>query len=136
MATLPSGLPDLVGNEEALTRFLTSSSLFSSVMIKPAAFLPNPKFRNTSVFREITGGREIEETWAKLPNNERSLHGVAILTEHDVRECDLEVTPEEPPDRHANIVNWPWDSNDPELLKARHKSLANAMARRATLKRV
>ena len=53
MATLPSGLPELVGDEEDLTRFITQSNHFNSFMAKPAAFLPNPKYRNTSVFRWV-----------------------------------------------------------------------------------
>ncbi len=43
MATLPSGLSDIVADEEDLARFLTQSSQFSSTMAKAAAFLPGPK---------------------------------------------------------------------------------------------
>jgi hypothetical protein len=133
MPMLPSGLFDVVGDDEAITRFLNSSSFFSSVMVKPAAFLPNPKYRNTSVFRQITEPGRIRRVWSQVSIGDRTLHGAAILKAHDVRECELEVPSEEPPDRHADIVHWPSHSSDPELLKAKHKFLANELARRSTL---
>jgi hypothetical protein len=42
MATLPSGLEEIITDDEDLARYLTSSSQFNAVMVKPAAFLPNP----------------------------------------------------------------------------------------------
>ena len=48
MGTLPSGLPDLIGDEEDLARFLTQRSHFNAIMAKPAAFLPSRKDRETS----------------------------------------------------------------------------------------
>ena len=41
MATLPSGLPDHVADGEDLARFLTSSSHFNAVMVKPVKALGN-----------------------------------------------------------------------------------------------
>ena len=55
MAILPSGLPDLVNDEEDLARFLTQKGQFNASMAKPAAFLPYPRDRETSVSRH---GRE------------------------------------------------------------------------------
>ena len=59
---LPSGLPEQVADEEDLARFLTQSSQFSAVMAKPAAFLPNPKDRETSVSRH--GRAPLEALWS------------------------------------------------------------------------
>ena len=52
MATLPSGLPEAIAPDEDIARFLTQSSQFNSVMAKPAAFLPNPKDKESSVSRD------------------------------------------------------------------------------------
>jgi hypothetical protein len=41
MTTLPSGLEEIIADDEDLARYLTSSSQFNAVMVKPAAFLPN-----------------------------------------------------------------------------------------------
>ena len=37
MATLPSGLPDVVADDEDIARFLTQSNQFNTTMAKPAA---------------------------------------------------------------------------------------------------
>ena len=51
MATLASGLSDSISDDEDLARFLTQSSQFTTTLVKPAAFLPNPKDHQTSVSR-------------------------------------------------------------------------------------
>ena len=43
MGMLPSGLPNIVGDDEEITRFLTQSSHYNSAMPKPAAFMPDRK---------------------------------------------------------------------------------------------
>lgn len=133
MSALPSGLPESVGDEEDLARFLFSSSQYTSAMAKPAAFLPNPKDRETSVFRQ---GRELrEQIWrigrAHAPG-ERTLHGAAVLTAHCVRSALLDVRASEPPPRHAAIVGWPWHE-DQELRKAQQKECALLLAQSAEL---
>lgn len=40
MPPLPSGLPETVGDDEVLARFLNSPSQDKSLMARPAAFLP------------------------------------------------------------------------------------------------
>jgi hypothetical protein len=129
---LPSGLPEYTANEETLARFLPSASLFNSKGIKPAAFVPNPKYRNTSVYRQLSKPSDLRGKWAEVASGERNLHGVALLKAADVRAIGLGVE-EEPPAGHANIVDWPWIDNDPELQKAKQRELANALAQRADL---
>jgi hypothetical protein len=129
---LPSGLPEEIDNNETLARFLTSSSLFNSIGAKPAAFLPNPKYKNTSVFRQISSSSALRQKWTEVGGN-RSLHGVALLNAHQVRSAQLDVESEEPPPAHANIINWPWIENDPELQKAKQRELANALAQQSEL---
>lgn len=136
METLPSGLPEQVGDEENLARFLTQSNHFNALMVKPAAFLPNPKNGQTSVFRQ--GNEPHEAVWQfgqEHVAGERNIHGVAVVKANHVREVKLDVLAKEPPPRHANIVGWPTVPSDPELEKARRKDLANQIAQHAELLR-
>lgn len=130
MAKLPSGLPDHVGDEEAIARFLTSSNQFNSITVKPSAFLPSPKYRETSVFRH--GRKPIHELWkigkSVVSKGDRSLHGAAILKASDIRNTDLDVHADEPPPKHAVIRKWPWLDNDPDTTKAQQKLLAIQLA--------
>jgi hypothetical protein len=135
MGTLPSGLADLVTDEEDLARFLTSSSQFKSLVVKPSALLPSPKDRETSVFRH--GAEPRESLWRlgrEHAARDRNLHGVAIFKARHVRAVELEVTATEPPPRHASIVGWPW-TDDPDLQKAAQKELAARIAQQAELLR-
>ncbi len=130
---LPSGLAEHVDDEEDLARFLVSSSQFNATMVKPSAFLPNPKNGETSVFRH--GTSHIEQLWKLAELNvagERSLHGAAIVKARHVRAAHLGVLASEPPERHANIVGWLVDT-DPELAKAYWKEKAADLARYAVL---
>jgi len=133
---LPSGLSEIVDDEENLARFLTSSSQFNAVGVKPAAFLPNPKNGETSVFRR--GGHPRESLWRTAEEylaGARTLHGAAILKAAHVRSASLDVKAQEPPPRHANIVGWPWSKTDPEMGKAEQKERAALIARDAELVR-
>ena len=136
METLPSGLSDIVENEEDLVRFLTSGSQCSAVMVKPSAFIPNPKDRATSVFRH---GRHPTTSLWDIGINQvaggRTLHGAAIFKAKHVRSALLEVLAQEPPPRHANITGWPWPEDDPEMGKAERKERAALIARHAELVR-
>ncbi len=135
MATLPSGLPDPVGDDEDLARFLTQRSQFNASMAKPAAFLPNPKDRETSVSRH--GSEPLESLWAigVQAAGGRGLHGAAIFKAVAVRTAQLDVLADEPPPRHAAILGWPWDEADPELQKAKQKEMASVIASQAVLLR-
>lgn len=134
---LPSGLPELVADHESLARFLTSSSFFNATMVKPAAYMPNPKDGNTSVFRH---GPEPLDSLRKIAEDhvlgQRTLHGVAICTARHVRDAQLDVIAQEPPARHANIAGWPVAASDPEQTKARQKEHALLIAQHARLVRV
>ncbi len=133
---LPSGLPERVADSEPLARFLTSSSQFNAVMVKPSAFLP-PKDRNTSsVFRH--GAEPRDGLWRIGSDHvagQRTLHGVALVTARSVRDAFLEVEANEPPPRHADITGWPLIEADPELTKAKQKEFAAVIAQYAELLR-
>ena len=129
MRSLPSGLPEAVGDDEDLARFLTFSSQYTSLMAKPAAFLPNPKDRERSVFRH---GREPREGLWQVARDHvirdgHRLHGAALVKARDVREALLDVRATEPPPRHASIIGWPW-LDDLELQKAQQKERAARLA--------
>lgn len=125
---LPSGLPDQIGDDEDLARFLFQRSHFNSTMVKPAAFLPSRDDRETSVSRH---GREpLDRLWeiGHAAAGIRTLYGAGMFKARDVNSAQLEVVPAEPPPRHAAIRNWPWIETDPELQKAQQKELAALLA--------
>ena len=133
---LPSGLPEHVGDEEDLARFLLSSSQFNAIMVKPSAFLPNPRNNETSVFRH--GKDPADELWqlaGEFVAGTRTLHGAALVRARHVRAAQLEVLASEPPDRHANILGWPSMPTDPELEKAACKEKAAVLAQHSELLR-
>jgi len=135
MDKLPSGLANVVADEEDLARFLTSSSLFNAVTVKPAAFLPNRKNGETSVFRH--DGETRESLWQTAEDHLPGvrLHGAVIFKATHVRAASLDVLAHEPPPRHANIVGWPTSQTDPEMEKAEQRECAALIAQHAELVR-
>lgn len=134
MATLPSGLPERIDDDEALARFLTSSSQFNTLIVKPSAFLPNPKNGETSVFRHAAEPRDtLWEIGAIYVAGDRTLHGAAVFKARHVREARLEVKAHEPPARHANIVDWPAAGADLQMIRAEQKERALVIAQFAEL---
>ena len=130
--SLPSGLPEEVADEEDLARFLTSSSHYSSSKVKPAAFLPNPKNGETSVFRH--GAEPLDSLRAiaqEEVGTERNIHGAAVVEASVVISIGLEVRAKEPPPRHADIIGWPWHKEDPLWGKAERKELALRIVQKA-----
>jgi hypothetical protein len=102
---LASGLPEIVADGEDLARFLTSSGQFNIQMVKPAAFLPSIRGRETSVFRH--GSEPLEALWTIGDAHLARFHGAAIVKVQDVRAALLDVIADEPPPRHAAIRGWP-----------------------------
>jgi hypothetical protein len=129
---LASGLPEIVGDDEKLARFLPSSKLFTTVMVKPAAFLPS-RDGETSVFRH--GDEPPVALWriAAVHVTGRTVHGAAIVLAREVRATRLDVISAEPPPRHAVITGWPTVHDDPQLQKAQQKERAVAIASNAIL---
>ena len=134
MGVLPSGLAEVIVDDEDLARFLTSSSQFNAHMAKPAAFLPNPPDRETSIFRH--GNKPLDRLRAigvEHVVGQRNLYGAAIFQARHVRAAQLDVVAVEPPLRHAAIRNWPWFESDPELQKAKQKEMAAVISSKAEL---
>ena len=133
---LQSGLADIVAGEEDVARFLTSSKQFNAVMVKPSAFLPNPKNGRKSVYRHGGHPREsLWRIWDEYVAGDGTLHGAAIVKVTHIRSAQLDVVAQEPPPRHANIVGWPWSQTDPEMGKAEQRERAVLIAQHAELVR-
>jgi len=140
MADLPSGLPEIVGENEDLARFLRSSSDYSGDVVKAAAFLPDPNDadREASVFRH--GAEPATDLW-KIASDHiplspgRRIHGAAIVKTRHVAIAGLNVVEAEPSDRHAGIRGWPWIADDPKTQKARQIEHAQKVAQHATFVR-
>lgn len=129
--TLPSGLPDIVGDEEDIARFLTSSSQYNSISVKQSAFLPSPKDGKKSVFRHgVEPLEELKQLGEDYVNG--NLYGAAIIKAKKIRDERLDVVSEEPPPRHADIIDWIWRQDDPLYGKAENKEKAIALAQAAT----
>lgn len=125
---LPSGLPETVGPEERLARFLTSRSHFNTTMVRPAAFLPNPADRKKSVCRH-SGEPQAELVMLAgeyLPA-ETKVYGAGICTASDVLQSRLDLEASEPPRRHADITGWPI-LEDLDLQRAADKEIAGRIA--------
>src|SRR5712691_10115443 len=128
MATLQSGLPEQVAEDEDLARFLVQSNQFNATLVKPALFLPSRKDRETSISRH--GAEPSDRLWkiGVETAGGRKLYGAAIIRASDVSSVQLKVVADEPPPRHAVIRDWPWIDSDPDLQKAQQKEKAALLA--------
>ena len=138
MADLPSGLSEAVDEAEDLARFLRSSSEYSATVVKPVAFLPDPKDadKETSVFRH---GRDPRPRLWKIGADHvvlepgRRIHGAAIFKARHAIGAGLKVVAAEPPDRHAGLRDWPWIPDDPKTQKAQQIERAQQLSMQAEL---
>ncbi len=133
--TLSSGLPEIVSDDELISRFLTSrGSHFNKTAVKQAAFIPNRHNGRLSVVRHP--GEPVEEAQRialddfKLPK----VHGVGVVSAEQIREERLDLDADDTPPRHADIIGWPWLEEDPEFGKSERKLKAIALAQKASLK--
>ncbi len=123
-------LSKTVSREELLGRYLLEESYFSSSKnaVKPKAFMP-PLDLKLSVFR--IHGLSRSEIWdigdekvAAIMG--KTLKGVAEIKAEKVFNEELDINPNEPPTRHANITGWPEE-------KAKRQSIAQELAAEAKL---
>lgn len=110
-----------VDPSEILSRFILQKDWYrpSDNSVKHAAFMPNPKNGETSVFR--ISGISHKEVWdigdrevAKIRN--KPILGRADIGASNVMAKDLKVLPIEPPVRHANITGWPEEKSKQILI--------------------
>ncbi len=106
---------------EILSRFILQRNWYrpSDNTVKYAAFMPNPKNGETSVFRTsnlsdkeiwLIGEREVAMKRGK-PIIGRAEIVTAVVVSHN-----LKVVPSEPPERHANIIGWPEEKSAQKLI--------------------
>ena len=121
---------------EKITRFIRYSSHFSIATnrVKPDAFLPHKKSVDISVFRisGLNDSQELSESeiWEigreHVQTEDRPIKARANFLASNVYDSNLEVVPDEPPERHANIRPLPVD-NSPANRKTR-RALATKLA--------
>lgn len=117
---------------EPLARFLRRSKDFSREgggTAKPRAFMP---YRGaTSVFRilRMTDAEVVElgELHVRAPDGQAP-HGQARLLVSDIEQAQLSLNCDNTPERHAEIVGWPPDTDN-----AKQISIAQELAARARL---
>jgi hypothetical protein len=120
-----SNLPPTVAPSENLSRYLLERSKFAAEAnrVKYSAFMP-AKTGAVSVFRTTElpdveiwaiGGEHIE------PKIRKSVLARAEFEAGIPIGCNLQVVPDEPPPRHANIVGWP---SEPSAVRLRAMQLA------------
>lgn len=126
----------LVDPSENISRFILQKKFWYRVAdppvksrVKYAVFLPNPTNGETSVFRTSKmsdekiwdiGDREISKKRGK------PMLGRADITASIVISRNLQIIPNEPPERHANITGWPDE-------KSKQKMIALELAAEAQL---
>ena len=106
---------------EILARFILQRNWYrpSDNTVKYAAFIPNPKNMETSVFR-ITGISD-EQVWLIGEREVATKRGKPVLGRADIKvydvvSQDLKVYSAEPPERHANITGWPKEKSAQKLI--------------------
>lgn len=116
---------------EPLTRFIFSRNHFSASQrrVKHQAFLPPVDLR-LSVFR-IESLTEAE-VWRigdeiEAGRSER-VRARADLPSSEVIRIGLSAVPDEPPPRHANIVDWPADDKDGRKILAMELAAVASLA--------
>ncbi len=110
-----------VHENEPIARYIFSKSHISRSIGKPkaAAYLPNPKNQETSVFRtmhlKLQDVFDIGNSVGKKRN--QSLKGWGSIVSKDVLKTGLNITPEiKSHIRHANIIDWPEKKSEQKLL--------------------
>jgi hypothetical protein len=110
-------LPPDPAPSELTSRYLRQSNHYSasSGRVKPRASHPAPNDHKTSIFRVL--GLTDSEIWAlgdtaiTLPPGS-TLLARAELSVDQITATGLHVESEEPPPRHANIINWPVEKDE------------------------
>jgi hypothetical protein len=120
-----------IEKEERLSRFIFSSNHYrkSDNIIKPAAFMPAPN-KTTSVFR--TSNLNDSDIWTLgeryvVPKRQKPIVGRGDISSEDVFNIGLSVVPNEPPELHADIEDWPEEKSHQKLRAIELAQAAGAM---------
>ena len=119
-----------LATEEPIARFIRDRNYYRvDRTLRHSAFMPWRQDMQVSVFRIYDlGSNEIWELGSLhiVTSHGQQLLGRADLKVSDVTNIGLQVIPDEPPPRHANITAWPEDNS-------KHKLLAAQLAAKASL---
>lgn len=155
MTPLPSGLPDLVADDEVLARHVFTSNKSDlrsdkdgNLSAKYNAFMPQPTehgwLRSVTRTLALDGQVGIERNGqevGQMGDPQRVLHATILVTAAAVRSVvvrdkdrkpvgSMDVLADEPPDHHAHLVNYPErieGENPKELQKEVAQDLADAV---------
>ncbi|KRT66852.1 MAG: hypothetical protein XU11_C0003G0025 [Candidatus Dadabacteria bacterium CSP1-2] len=128
-------MPLIQSNPEVLTRYLYNSNYIrkSNQTVKWAAFMPNPKDNQTSVFRVL--GLSESEIWNiadcdVTPYQQNTIKGRADINSNDVINISVNrdklfFYPKEPPYRHGTITGWSNQKSINKLLALKLEDKAN-----------
>jgi hypothetical protein len=123
--------------DEVTSRYLRHSNQYAPSIgrVKPHAFHPAPADHKTSVFR-VQGLTE-SEIWSLGEEHIQSpsggeLRARAELLVAQIAGVGLQVEPQEPPQRHANIAGWPAEK-DELMLKAQELAAVATLRLRTAL---
>ncbi len=110
-----------ISAHEILARFLVQSNQFGlgNNRVKPNAFMPHPDRMDLSVFR--IEGLEDEETWRigeehVATPRDKKLYGAGKIAASSFQKHQLHVVSNEPPARHADILDWPKEKDAQKLI--------------------
>lgn len=107
-----------IRNNETLSRYVFSRSHFSpqTARVKYNAFMPRQG--EVSVFRiDQLSEKQIWTTGAEIASGgNRKLHARGDIRALVVRESRLDVVSDEPPTRHANVIGWPQEKSEQQLI--------------------
>ena len=121
-----------ISPSEPLARFLYQRNHMNKkkTMIKPAAFMPNPKSTklSISVFRIFK--LPINQIW-KIgtdvgKQSGRTLYGRGDVKAFVVTENKLQIKPDDNPPKHANILGWPTEKHEQKLIALELATKASA----------
>ncbi len=116
--------------EEPITRFIRDKNYYrADRTLRHSAFMPWRQDMQVSVFRIFD--IDTNEIWEignlhLVTSHKQQLLGRADLKVSDATDIGLQVVPDDPPPRHANIAGWPEDGS-------KHKLLAAQLAAKASL---
>ncbi len=125
---MSSSKPNLVHASEILSRYIFAKDHYSVLnqRIKYNAFMPPSSDLHISVFR--TSHLSESDIWSIGEDislkSDRILHGRGEVVAAEVRRLRLDIDPDNKPIHHANIVGWPEDKPQRQLIAQQLASVA------------
>ena len=129
---------NLAPDTEPVIRFLYFNSDFTGTeqtggSVKPKAFRPHTATQETSCFNIQSADRPA--MWAHAAANGRPepILAAAKIKCGDAKTAGLLVIHDTPPQLHVVLRNWPFEGEDPMLLKAKRANIEQRLSSAAQL---